>query len=184
MKLIVLAMLPVLAFGRQSSAPASSPKDAPAATEAPKIDPALLADIRRLLDISGAAKLMEQQFDAALAPAIDMLKRTPNLKPEFADEFQKRIRERLLESGKIQETVTEEYATHFTRDEIRQMIAYQESPVGRKAARVMPEMMGNIIPKMRQYGQTLGAGLAQEIMAEHPDYVIKKEPDAGDTEKK
>ena len=74
MKLIVLALLPVLTFGRQASAPTPSPNDAPAATEAPKIDPALLADIRRLLEISGAAKLMEQQFDAALAPAIDMLR--------------------------------------------------------------------------------------------------------------
>ena len=50
------------------------------------------------------------------------------------------------------------YATRFTTDEIKQLIAFYKTPVGKKAAKLIPEISGEV-------GQKLGPILMQRLPA-------------------
>jgi uncharacterized protein len=44
--------------------------------------------------------------------------------------------------------IVEIYASHFTTDEIKQMITFYKTPVGKKAAKLLPEISGETSKKM------------------------------------
>lgn len=50
------------------------------------------------------------------------------------------------------------YATRFTTDEIRQLITFYKTPVGKKASRMLPEISGEV-------GQKMGPILMQRLPA-------------------
>ena len=52
----------------------------------------------------------------------------------------------------------EVYATRFTTDEVRQLINFYKTPVGKKAARLIPELSGEV-------GQKMGPILMQRLPA-------------------
>ncbi len=120
-------------------------------------------------------QLLTIQIDQMIQPMTVMLKGNPNLPAAFVDEYVKRLKDKLL-NGQVEEVTVQEYAKFYTRQEIQQMIAYQESPVGRKARQVTPQMLAEVGSKMQELGGRLGREVAVEIMQEHPEYMYKSEP--------
>lgn len=160
---------------RQSSPPVPQDESQPTAQRlSANIDPALQADLRRLMDDVGMDQLMRLQMDQMITPMGAMLKTNPQLTPAFVDEFLRRIKEQLLD-GRVQDLAIQEYAKFFTHDEIQQMIAYQESPVGRKAKQVMPQVMSEMGTRMTAMSQELAKQTLTEIAQEHPEYINKPE---------
>jgi hypothetical protein len=172
MKTLALALLlPVLLCAQEQPATASKSASGQSAP-APAVDPALAADIHRLLKDAGMMQLLAQQIDQMMEPTIALMKQNPNLSPEFVDETMRRIRKRML-GPQVEQMAVEEYAKFFSRDEIQQMIAYQESPVGRKAKQVSPQMLAELSANMRAFGEKVGQETAMEVVKEHPEYLKK-----------
>jgi TonB family protein len=172
MKTLALAsFLPLLLATQEPPRPAPEAA-ADAAKTAPALDPALQADIHKLLDEAGLMQLVRQQIDAASQPMVELMKQNPNLTPQFVDELMRRVKEKLA-GPDIEEIAVQTYAKFFTRDDIRQLLAYQESPIGRKARDVMPQMLAELNKEMRQYGENAGREAAIELANEHPEYLKK-----------
>ena len=48
----------------------------------------------------------------------------------------------------LMEEMPQVYARYFTADELKELLAFQTSPLGRKALEVQPKIMGEVMPKM------------------------------------
>jgi uncharacterized protein len=172
MKTLALALLlPVLLRSQDQSSSASKPVSGQSAG-APAVDPAFAADIHRLLEDAGMMQLLAQEVDQMMGPTIALMKQNPDFTPEFVDETMRRAKKKLL-GPQMEEIAVQAYAKYFTRDDIQQMIAYQESPVGRKAKQIMPQMLADLNTDMRAFGEKAGQEAAMEVVKEHPEYLKK-----------
>lgn len=174
MKTLALALLlPALGLAQEQSNPAAKPVSGDA-IGSPAVDPALAADIRRLLDDAGVTQLIRQQTNLAMQPTIALMKQNPNLPSQFVDETMQRAKEKLL-GPEIEKMAVEAYAEFFTRDDIKQMIAYQESPIGQKIKQVNPQMLAELSGKVSVFAENVGREAAAEVIKEHPEYLKKPE---------
>jgi hypothetical protein len=138
------SILAVLALALLCAGPAMA--QAPAGEAAAKRQ-----DIRKLLELTGAAKI-GQQIAAQMIP---MFKQgNPQVPQKFWDEVQKEFNpESMLE------LVIPIYDKNLTHEDIRGLIAFYQSPLGRKMAAVTPQ----ITQESMQAGQQWGMQIAQRI---------------------
>jgi uncharacterized protein len=136
-----------------------------AAQEAP-LDPALRADIQRLMDLTGAAQ-MGHQIASILSQQV--LQSTKRLHPDIPDrviEISKEVTEQELSKvfdrpdGMVAQVIPL-YAKHFSREDIRGLIAFYESDLGRRAVAEMPALM----QESAQIGQRFAADIGPRIQA-------------------
>ena len=137
-------------------------------------DPAKQADIRQLIGGSGT-RLSKQLADTAgrtIAAALktrypDLPDRVlPALTRELTDVFEKQAQA----PGGLTDRIVAIYDKQFTHQEIRELLAFNQTPVGRKTMEVMPQIMGETMAA----GQAWGRGLAPEINR-RVEAVLKKE---------
>src|SRR5262245_33697472 len=129
--------------------------------EAQTIDPAFKADIERLMELTGASKLGAQMASLASSAMLDgMRKAQPDL-PErlftvlqevLADEFTKGF---TSPDGMLPEYVAL-YARHFTHDEVRGLLAFYATDLGKKTIKTLPTLA--------QEGATIGQQWADANM--------------------
>jgi TonB family protein len=175
MKTLALTLLlTVFARAQEPSHAGSKPVSSPSAGT-PAVDPAMAADVHRLLEDAGIFELLRQQIDRMMQPTLALMKQNPNLSPEFIDETMRRAKTRLT-GPEVEQMAVEEYAKFFTRDDIQQMIAFQESPVGRKARQVNSQMLAELSEKMSAFGESVGREAATQVLKEHPEYSKKPSP--------
>jgi hypothetical protein len=136
------------------------------------VDPETAADIRHLMDVSGVRSMLPQ-FSASIfqqlkASIVDKLPPGPN---------REKIGTRLIEL--IQQAVSSDgfadalipvYAKHFTREEIRDMTAFYESPVGRHYVQEAPVIFTDSqAAASAYYRDVVFPGLARQLVKEFPE---------------
>jgi hypothetical protein len=127
-------------------APARAQRAAPADDSAAKRQ-----DIRKLLEVTGSAKLGQQ----VLAQMMQTFKSTnPKVPEEFWDEVMKEF-----DSGTMIDLVVPVYEKHLTHEDVKGMLAFYESPLGQKLIAVTPA----ITQESMQAGQQWGLGIARRI---------------------
>jgi uncharacterized protein len=112
----------------------SSPKHATAAATKPA-DPeaAKVADIRRLLEVTGTRDMVNQMKSSMME---QFRRNAPGISTEMLDEMMAELKaEDLLES------MIPVYSKHFTGADIKQLIAFYQSPFGKKVLREMPQII-------------------------------------------
>ncbi len=117
-----------------------------ASAQQPPLDPEFQADIQRLMDLTGAARISHQISSILSQQLLDSLSKThPNI-PERAVAISKEVMEEELSkafdgpNGLMAEMVPL-YAKHFTHDEIRGLIAFYQSDIGKRAIAELPSLM-------------------------------------------
>jgi uncharacterized protein len=117
------------------------------------VDPAKTTTIRRLLDLTGAARLalsgMESMVPAQRAA-------NPQIPGAFWDAFLARARRSLPQ---LVEAIVPVYASHFSQEELEQLVRFYESPLGKHLSEVQPL----ILQESMQAGQTWGAAIGREV---------------------
>ncbi len=135
-----------LALSLVCLAPALAQQTAPADEAAAKRQ-----DIRKLLEVTGSAKLGQQ----VLAQMMNTFRSTnPKVPDEFWDQVLKEF-----DAGTMIDLVVPIYEKHLTHDDIRGMLAFYQSPLGQKLIAVTPA----ITQESMQAGQQWGLGIAQRI---------------------
>ena len=56
------------------------------------------------------------------------------------------------------------YAKYYTRDEIKALIRFYQSDLGRKTIRVMPHLLRETVALGRQWGQALAPQIRRRVM--------------------
>jgi len=108
-------------------------------------------DIVKLLKVSGADKMSSQIFDAMTAQFKSMM---PNA--NWAE-----IKKKANLDGLLYECIPI-YDKYYTHDEIKQLIKFYESPLGKRLVETNPLIMNESMA----IGQRWGEKLAQVIMSE------------------
>jgi hypothetical protein len=147
----------------------------PAAAQQQAIDDSLRADIEKLMQVTGAAQIGMQIASGVSAQLIASFKQS---QPDIPDRALTIAREVLdkefanLFSGPqsmLQELVPV-YAKYFTQDDIRGMLAFYESPLGKKMVQTMPAVAQDSMAVGQRWAQTamprVMAALQQRLRAE------------------
>jgi hypothetical protein len=170
--LAVVLLLNIGAFAQssQNSAPPATGPDAKAPAAQPKIDPAKEADIRKLMQLTGADTLAAQMMtsmETSLRPSLINAFPPGDYRAKLVDLFFEKL------SAKIGASTTELtipiYAKYFSDAEIQQLTAFYQTPVGAKAIKVLPQLMNEVMTTSQAWGQQLAQECMKEVLAEHPD---------------
>ena len=138
---------------------------AQAAAPATAIAPAFEQDIRRLLEITGAQKLGEQLANTFMQQFSQSIRASnPNIPPramEIAIEVtSKMFTERY---SALMPKLVAAYARLLTPDEVRQMLAFYETPLGKRMIEVTPALSQAGAQAGSEWGQSMIPDLQAEM---------------------
>lgn len=108
------------------------------------------------LSVSGAKTTIVKQLPALL----QMLKEMTDAPDEMFSKIETKFRKRFVDEQT--DIITSIYKKHFTLDELRQYIAFYNTPLGKKVASVTPSIQKESL----DLGQEIGANIAIEIIEE------------------
>jgi uncharacterized protein len=129
---------------------------APARAAAPD-ENARHADIRKLMALTGAGELGVQaarQMLQALRPMV------PDAPEAFWNDFASR-----LDPNDLVEMVIPIYAKHLGPEDVKKLIAFFESPTGRKLTSVQPIILQESMAAGQQWGKRIAEKMVREAKA-------------------
>jgi hypothetical protein len=120
--------------------------EAAAARQAPPVDPAVRADIEKLMAITGSANLGAQMATQVSDAFLDSFKQTTlNVVPPRVIEIVREVLTidfaKAFNGPEIKDQQIALYAKYFTHADIKGLIAFYETDLGRKAVANMPSLM-------------------------------------------
>ncbi len=142
-----------------------------ALSASPQIDPGKEADIRRLLEATGASKLgatmgaqMAEQIKPLLMKALPPGERSQKIVDTF-------IQKLLLQANAEEFTkrVIPIYDKHLTDEDIKGLIQFYESPLGRRVVQVLPVISQESFTAGAQWGQQLSQEVLRQMQEEYPE---------------
>jgi hypothetical protein len=100
-------------------------------------------DILKLQELSGAKRIGQQTTQRMLERMLEQLQRNQPALPERAIqavrlELESFVAEKFFADGGLIDQQAPIYHEHFTHEEIRELITFYESPIGRKLAQEQP----------------------------------------------
>lgn len=116
-------------------------------------DPATVAIVRRLLELTGAARQTLTGMEA-LVPA--QRAAMPQVPAVFWDAFLARARHDLPQ---LIDSIIPVYTAHFSKAELAELVRFYESPIGRRLSDVQPLLM----QESMQVGQRWGSAIGQAV---------------------
>jgi uncharacterized protein len=171
----IFALIASTAAGQAASPKSPSPqssaqKAAPAATA--RIDPGKEADIRRLLELTGAKALVVQTMNdlsQSLKPVLTNSLPPGDYREKLVNLFFVKFMAK-ADSQTLVDLAIPEYDKNFTYEEILGLIQFYQTPVGKKAISVLPQLMSDLQQRGRKWGEDLGRQSMIEVLAEHPEF--------------
>jgi uncharacterized protein len=113
-------------------------------------------DIIRLLRISGTEKLTDQMLDV-------LIPQFKQLVPGIPDAFWAKFREKMNINEFILASVPV-YSKYYTHDEIKQLIIFYESPLGKRMIEVTPLLTQETMSIGQKWGEKLGQEIFNELI--------------------
>ena len=138
----------------------------PASAQAPPVDPAFERDILRLIEITGAQKLGEQVTTLVLQQVVQGLsQQNPNAPPrmiEIVGEVTQKLFTR--EFPTLLPRLVVIYSQALSHDDVRGLIAFYETPLGRRLLAAMPAITQAGAEAGQEWAQRLAPQLQQELI--------------------
>lgn len=124
------------------------------------VEAVLAGDIRTLLQLTGAG-------DLALQNMVVVLDQMKAVRPDIPDEFWVAFRAE-MRGEELVEVLVPVYASHFSREEVRAMIAFYRTPVGQKLIAETPALTADAMAVGQEWGRALAIGVVQKMQAAMP----------------
>lgn len=181
----VLLWIAPLAFGQNPASQPTTAKASPAVTQsaaqgkageqvskaAGKVDPEKEAAIRKLFEIQGTQKSMEQvlagmseNMKPTLARMLPPGEYQDKLIPLFFERFQSK-----LKADELMDLIVPIYDKYLSKEDIDGLAQFYQTPVGKKMISVLPQLVIDTQTAAMNMGQELGRRAMLEVLAEHPD---------------
>lgn len=127
-------------------------------------------DIVKLMEVTGALRVGRQMSSLVTRQMTQSLKVSrPDIPEEMydilAEEVNSTIGEAMTEKGGFIEIITPVYHKYYTHEDIRQLLAFYHSDIGRKVVKVMPALMQESMAAGQLWGERL-APVIQKRVAE------------------
>lgn len=132
-------------------------------------------DIQKLLKIMGTSSLAQEMADMMVTTVIAQEKqRYPSMPKKIEHSISNIIHQVVLEhSSELDRMTLPLYDKYYTHEEIKELIKFFSSPIGRKYSSVLKPMMQDMIPISQEWGQKVGAITAQRVEQELKKYGYK-----------
>jgi hypothetical protein len=140
----------------------------------PAIDPAKAADIHRLLELVGTRDLFEQSFGGSMTQIKPLVARSlppGEYRDKLVDLFFQRFQAK-VNSDEFMNLAVPVYDKYFTADEIKQLIKFYETPIGKKAVASLPKLTSELSQIGQAWGSELGRQSMNEVLAQNPDLAM------------
>jgi hypothetical protein len=133
--------------------------------QAAEITTARRADIERLLSITHAMQTGQQLSEIMVRGMNNMIKSAhPNIPPKVLDAVPEIVNQTIREQlPALTETVIALYAQYYSEDDIKSLIAFYSSDIGKKSIEVTPLLMRDSMSKGMQWGQSLAPQIRQHL---------------------
>lgn len=126
------------------------------------------SDIKRLMEMTGSTNIAKQ-FAAAISQ--QMFRTLKAARPDIPDralaiidrELLVLFSERLSAPGGLVDEVIPVYDKYFSHAEIQELIAFYQTPVGRKAILVLPKVVNDSMLAGQRWGQSLGPEIQKRV---------------------
>lgn len=153
-----------------ASAQNSANKDQASPSTAKPIDPVKDADIRSLMELTGARDQIQdavanstEQYREKLLATVPNNDKGQAFVAAFADSYQKKF-----DIDELTEQLVAIYDKHYTDDDIKTLLQFYGSPVGQKVAAEMPKIAREIQAASRTTGLKAAKEALQEVKAQNP----------------
>jgi uncharacterized protein len=125
------------------------------------------ADIEKLLEMTGTAALGKQMGTAVMGQMAQAIRKMrPDIPQRVIDALPGEVGA-VFEANMdaFKEQVIPLYSKYFTASEIKGMIAFYSTDLGKKTISVMPSLMAESMAAGQQWGQSLGPQIDARIKA-------------------
>jgi len=138
-------------WGAQTGA--KPPTTPPSQSEATPIDPAKLADLQKLFEVSGSKKNVHEMIGAMLNSLRPQLESgmPPGERSQQVVTAMLRKLGSLIDSDEFFLHLAQIYDNFFTQEDVRDLIKFYESPAGKHFAAVMPQMTQQFVRVTQQW---------------------------------
>lgn len=146
-------------------------RPAPAQTPAPKPSPASLLLAKQIVEIKGVQNIFAPLVRGVVEKTKNMFMQTNFMWAKDLNEVaaieQKQYAPRVSE---LVDATARIYAEHFTEQELKQLLAFYQSPVGNKALMEEPK----VLDEAMAHAGTWGDNLSQEVIANMREQMKKR----------
>ena len=169
---LLIGLVPPLALA-QNTPPQKTAQglEATPAAPRPRIDPAKEADIRRLMEVTGAQErgkqvesLMLQQLRPLIEKSLPPGDRTQKIVGIFLEKFQARFR-----GTDMLEPIVPIYDKYLTDDDIRGLIQFYESPLGQRVIKILPQVTQESFAAGVALGRKIVSDILGDMSQEYPE---------------
>ncbi len=124
------------------------------------------ADIIKLLDTTGAMNMGKQMSEMVVGQMTEALKASrPDLPPELFDILREEVSATFEENiPMFVELIVPIYHRHFTHEELKGLLSFYETDLGKKTIRVMPLLVQESMLIGQQWGQTIGPEIERRVI--------------------
>lgn len=113
-------------------------------------------DIRRLIHVTGADKLGQQMVDQMMKSYPAMF---PNVPPEIWSQLG-----RELKVADMEDSIVLVYDRHLSRDDVRELLRFYESPVGQRVIHELPQITQECMLIGQEWGRAKGELVMRRLM--------------------
>jgi len=127
-------------------------------------------DIRQLIETTGGANIAKLFAAGSSQQMFKMIKATRPDIPDRALTIMERemlalFSEQLTAPGGLFDMIIPVYAKHLSHQEIRELIAFYQTPLGRKTISVLPLVTQESMQAGQRWGQSLGPEMEKRVVA-------------------
>jgi hypothetical protein len=137
-----------------------------------KIDPAKEKDIRRLMELSGAKDRMSQvmtEMERNIRPMMEQALPAGDYRARLVDAFFVKFHSK-ADLEQLVGLAVPAYDRHFSHEEIKGLIGFYQTPLGKKITSATPELMSEMMSAGQKWGEELGRSSMLEVLTEHPEF--------------
>lgn len=137
---------------------------------AEELTAAKVGDIKQLMEITGSVNIGKQFASASSQQMFQILKAS---RPEIPDralvvmnrELMNLFEEKMVEPGGMLDQSIPIYAKYFTHQEILDLLAFYQTPVGQKSIQVLPKVVNESMIVGQRWGESLVPEIERRIVA-------------------
>jgi len=151
---------------RQSAPAAAAP------SSEKKIDPAKEKDIRQLLELTGTRDRMSQvmtEMEKSIKPLMERSLPPGGYREKLIEAFFVKFHSK-VDLEQLLNLAVPIYESHFSDAEIKGLIEFYKTPLGKKSVSELPQLMGELMTAGQKWGEKAGRTSMMEVLAEHPEF--------------
>lgn len=156
-----------------SKAAAQTPKVNPA-----KINPAKEADIRSLVELTGAKESSAQLLQLSLGQiraSLDQSLPPGEKSKKFADAFMQKFQQH-FSLDVLMDRIVPIYDKYLTEEDVKGLLKFYGSPLGQWLLKVQPQIGKEAQAIGFEMAQTVGKEVLNELKTEYPEFVPSEKP--------